>query len=249
MGRSTVPCEVVPIPVAAGVTSCCPSNGARRWMTRESCEVSEQQPVLMLSDNGLDKPSLFIRRRGKDAWLFEYPAWDRDGGRLEFRFDHQFLGAKPGRYEAELRSGCDVCHTVELVLVAPCNTRPALVCPEPADRILLHTEKPEGLTVVVFESIQNFCATFCDTLEKDDDVLPLSAEDKAFLCEQVLCQAVELVVSDGFKTETVLFSGCEGGAPVVERCRAGSQLRRFPKGAKVCFSWTAYNVATECAGC
>jgi hypothetical protein len=249
MARSTIPCEVVPIPVAEGTTSCCPGKGVRRWMTRESCEVSDKQPVVVLSDNGADDLSLFIRRRGKDAWLFEYPVWDREDGRAVFRLDSQFLTAKAGRYEAELRSGCAVCHTFELVLSAPCDTRPTIVCPEAADRLVLHTEKPEGLTVVVFESIQNFCATFCDTLEKDEDVLPLSAEDKDFLCEQVLCKPVELVVSDGYKTETVLFSGCEAGEPVVERCRAGTQLRRFPRGAKVCFSWTAYNVTAECEGC
>ena len=102
---------------------------------------------------------------------------------------------------------------------------------------------------MIFEHIQNFSARFCKIFDKDDVVLPLLPDDELRLCSEVLCKPVQLVITDGVKSETVLFVGCDSGVPVVERGQAGTEVVKFPAGATIQFSWTAANVVAECEGC
>lgn len=199
------------------------------------------------SPEDLSKTWLFIRRRGQDPWLVKYPAWDVDeAGNTMFLFDDLFLAQPPGRYEAQLRlaiTECEskVCDVFEIALPKDCGTstvRPRAVASEP----MCFPDAPCGV-YPVYEEIQTFCGALCGVLERGVRTLPLCDADIAALCGVTLCAPVQLVISDGVRTEIVEFTACDGETVTVERAMAGTSQYRFPPGSTVKFEWTQDNVA------
>jgi hypothetical protein len=189
----------------------------------------------------------WIRRRGQQRWLLKYPATYVDGdGLTVFRFDAKVAELPSGRYEMEVRRGCDVCTLVEIVVPPGCATLGALLS-------LPYTSynypaRPEGVTAM-FDLIASLTTSLCAPLAKTDTALPLSDADKAILCGLVLCRPVQLVLDDGVQQEIVEFSGCSAGNVVVRRGVGGTVPLAFPNGTGLNFAWTPQNVTNAVAGC
>ena len=98
----------------------------------------------------------------------------------------------------------------------------------------------------MFDAISTFCRPLCAVLSRGDPLLKLATSDLSVLCSLTPCKPVELVISDGFNSETVTFTGCQNGAAIVAR---GTPQFKFPRGATVCFQWTANNVQANCTPC
>jgi hypothetical protein len=193
--------------------------------------------------------ALQLRRRGRpDApWLLRYPALYRDAdGTFVFRFDGLIYELDPGRYEAQLLNGDTPCGCLEIEVPRACLgvTR---VTP-----VLLHgLADPEAPSEIddMFECLYSFTAETCRVFTPAETTIPLLPADIAKLCACVLCRPVELVIDDGVQRETVKFSGCVSGAPVVSRGASLTTPRTFPKGSTVKFVWTPANVSAACEGC
>jgi hypothetical protein len=198
----------------------------------------------------------WVRRRGQGRWLLKYPAWDTDAdGNIQFRFDSQFKSLKPGRYEFQIRVKEHGTHGVCGPKHRPCGSAEITLkqsCPLDLSKHQLvkkaATVSPARPTGVppVFDAIQNYTAPLCALMDRGDTVLRVSGSGLSQLCGVALCKPVQLVITDGFNTETVTFTGCQNGAAIVVR---GAPQFKFPKNATVAFQWTAANVAAAVSGC
>lgn len=233
-------CTPVPPPEA-----CCGPRFTRASRLRiDRCKVAGVQ--IELASCAVEDTSLWIRRRGQTAWLLTYPAMTVDAaGALIFRFDDLLLELAPGRYEAQIRVGCDPCGCLEVEIPPGCA---GVKTHKP---LLYHTETdPEGPEdSAMFEPLVSLSVELCRPAGPGDAVLPLLPADVARLCAAVLCRPVQLVLDDGVQRETVEFSGCVAGVPVMRRGVAGTIARSFPKGTTLKFVWTEANVVAASEGC
>jgi hypothetical protein len=101
----------------------------------------------------------------------------------------------------------------------------------------------------MFEPLITYSAEICRPFGPGDTVLPLLPADAARLCAVVLCHPVELVLDDGVQRETVEFSGCTAGVPIVRRGVSGTIALSFPRGSTLKFVWTVANVTAAAEGC
>jgi hypothetical protein len=233
-------CTPVPPPAA-----CCGPRFTRESRLRiDRCKVAGVRVELAACD--VTEASMWIRRRGQDAWLLQYPAMAVDAsGALVFRFDDLLLELAPGRYEAQIRVGCDPCGCLEVEVPPGCAGVRAHT------PLMYHTEvDPEGPEDAdMFEPLVSFSAELCRPLAPGDTALPLLPADAARLCAVTLCRPVQLVLDDGVQRETVEFSGCTAGVPTVRRGVAGTVALSFPKGSTLKFVWTEANVLAASEGC
>lgn len=241
----------------APCTPCAPPPPEPNWRFRCSNKVrmtcNDRAVILPLGDcRCVDpKPSdleLFIRRRGTCEWALRYPAWVVENGGVTWLFDGLFAKLPLGRYEAEVRYKKEPISAVELELVSAPVVSGVGATPVPLHNATPMTTKPAGVTDM-FLPFYGMEAPLTRILEKSDTTLPLSAADAARLCSAVLCQPVQLVLDDGVNRETVEFSGCVDGAPVVVRGATDCSQYRFPVGTTLRFEWTPMNVTNACQGC
>lgn len=232
---------------------------SRKWLGRPKLRLgaSDRSIVIGTAECGVsevstDPVSIRIRRRGHrgdESWLLEYPAFDADfDGRTRFILDSQITALADGRYEAQVMQGCDVCGTFEIELDKSCAldvTSAATVRGEIAK--VINGEIPN--VTDIFQEINTLSVNTCAILEATDTRLPLAQADKDALCALVLCRGVELMLTDGVKSEVVLFSGCANGEVEVTRAQAGTSAARFPIGTDLCFTWTSNNVTAAAEGC
>lgn len=204
-----------------------------------------------MSHDNVNLPDLWlwIRRRGGDDWRVKYPAWDRDEfGGIEFLFDDLFFDLCYGRYEGELRYGGCPCGSIEIDYRKPCVSLRKPPQALPADRTAYPTEKPVG-AYPMYDALSAFSTTLCGVLEKGVRDLPLSLDDREYLCGVILCCPVQLVLSDGVYSEVVEFSGCTSDRVEVARGMASTVQRRFAPGTKLYFAWTEQNTKSATVGC
>ena len=194
----------------------------------------------------IDDVWLYVRRRGKQDWLLKYPAWEHgDDGTVCFLLDDQFP-TEHGRYEAEIRHGDVVLGVVELAV--PRNMRVGLGEPLAVKAASWYAPpKPDGVTDM-YQQIETFSAALCRILEKDDIILPISADKVQQLAGIALCRPAQLVITDGVHREIVEWRH-DNGEIVIERAKGGTVPQRFPQGAIVRFEWTEDNVLNAMQGC
>lgn len=193
---------------------------------------------------------LWVRRRGTSEWIVKYPAWDHDEfGDVVFLFDQYLTNQPPGRYEGELRTGKACCATIEFTKPKPCGKPPTRVLPLAASTQCYSNSAPEG-DMGTFDCISTFCGSLCGVLERGVKSLPLCDDDLMKLCGITpLCCPAQLVITDGARSEVVLFSGCSNGQVLVDRAVDGGPQYRFPPGSTIKFEWTGANAQQAVAGC
>lgn len=233
------------------------TGGARRWLSRSKIRLTPESRSIVLSPAacgttpGAGDVSIRIRRRGcdDDCWLLSYPQFDTDErGRLRFILDSQLTALGEGRYEAEVMQGCDPCGSFEIILPPACGLDLHTAAAVPGETVKVINGSIPDVTDI-FNAVNTLNASLCAVLEPTDTRIPLSQSDKDALCALTLCRGVELLLTDGVKSEFVLFEGCEGGEVTVTRGVAGSSPGRFPVGTELCFTWTSANVAAAAEGC
>jgi hypothetical protein len=202
-------------------------------------------------------PTLLIRRRGQEQACLRYLPFEITGSGSEahYLFDRKLDALTPGRYEMMFVIGgtphitdpaCGtLCVVAELTVPNRCNI--GGVAAVTAQEIAAPS-RPEGIEDV-FDGLEFFNAQLCGVLESDAVVLPLSAEDTASLCAGIRCHPVQLRITDGTKSEVIEITECVAGQPVVVRGATNMQPRRFPRGSRVRFEWTAANVRNACEPC
>lgn len=199
-------------------------------------------PITDTAGLDLNVLALRIRRRGSDEWLLTYPAWDRtDDGKHVFFLLDSALG-EWGRFEARVEYGGRKLGTFEIDYRAAAPVSARMGEALEARPVTIITDKPTGATDM-YDPVQTFSATLTEPLARADVVLPLSETARAALCNAVIAQPVQLVITDGVQHEIVEFTACQMNQVVVTRARAGTLPRKFPAGATVQFSWTVQNVA------
>lgn len=232
-------------------------DAPRKWLNRRKLHVTPETRAIVLEPSMCGGNSVVgvtlamrIRRRGNDEpWLLEYPQFDTDlQGRPRFILDDKLTALQAGRYEVAVLRDCEVCGYFELVLDNPCPVDVGSADASYGETVkIVNGEIPD--VTDVFQEINTLEINLCAVLEPDAVVLPLAQADKDALCALVLCRAVELMISDGVKSEIVSFSGCADGTVPVLRGQAGTSPARFPAGSDVCFTWTTNNVAAAAEGC
>lgn len=230
----------------------------RRWLSRPKLKLTPESRSIVLGiemchgGELADPLTLRLRRRGQrddDGWLLEYPAFDTDmQGRARFILDSQIHALAAGRYEAQVRRGCYVCGSMELDIDKTCAVDlDTAVAVEGETVKVVNGEIPN--VTDIFQTVNTLSLQLCAILEATDARLPLAQTDKDQMCALVLCRGVELMLTDGVKSEIVLFQGCQDGEVVVTRGQAGTSAARFPVGTDLCFTWTTSNVAAAAEGC
>jgi len=214
--------------------------------------IKADTPALTLSPTSCNAAApedvdLYIRRRGDDCWRVRYPVFDIDeNGNYVVIFDEHLFNLPGGRYEAQVRVGCDPCNSFEIILPDGCGAgfvEPAAVR---GFTPVIHTEEPPCMTDM-FQDLYDFSAELDMILERGVNELTLCGADIEKMCAAAGCCPVELVIYDGIKSEVVTFVGCDDGVPQIER---GANQMRFPIGSTVAFSWTPNNVNVACQdGC
>lgn len=232
---------------------------ARKWLNRRNLHVTADTRAIVLRPDtcgvsvvSTDPVTLRIRRRsqrGDAPWLLEYAQFDKDNeGRLRFIIDDKLFALSDGRYECVVMQGCDTCQHFQLVLDKRCTIAVGSLDAVDGETVKIVNGEIPNVTDI-FQTINTLELNLCAVLEPDVNVLPLSQSDKDAMCALVLCRAVELMISDGVKSEVVSFSGCTDGNVVVARGQAGTSPARFPAGSELCFTWTTNNVVAAAEGC
>jgi hypothetical protein len=192
---------------------------------------------------------MMVGRRGQDDFCLMYPAFDvDDAGRTRFVLDDKLFALPDGRYEAHFVQGCATCAVVELVIDKDCAIDVSSI--EAVEGIRPKISNGEIPDVSdIFDQINELELELCSVLEPTADTLPLSVSDKEMLCALTLCCPVQLLVTDGVKSEYVAFEGCEAGEVKVARGANDTTPSRFPAGSELCFTWTPDNVRAAAEGC
>jgi len=230
------------------------ADNLRYWLSLPKVTIGPDVKALLFTREecgaiSADLLHIKIRRRGTPEYCLQYPHFDTDDdGRFRFILDAKLFALGSGRYEATVFQGDRPCSTFEIKLSDKCTISTEGISTTEGKALFIKNGEIPNVTNI-FDSINEFNATTCAVMEADATALPLSTADAAALCALVLCRPVELVIGDGIKTETVLFTACVGGVPAVTRGVAGTSPARFPSGSTVAFSWTATNVTAACEGC
>ena len=228
----------------------------RRWLGRPKITLgaSDRSVVLSRGACGVSVVSdediaMMIRRRGQNDYLLEYPLFDTDdNNRLRFILDSKIHELPDGRYEAMIVQGCTTCGAFEIELDKDCDVDVNSVKTVEGKTFKIINGEADVATDI-FNDINTLELQLCAILEADATTLPLSQSDKDTLCALVLCCAVELVVTDGVKSEIIAFEGCDSGNVTIRRGVAGTDVQRFPAGSDVCFTWTTNNILAAQEGC
>lgn len=235
--------------------TCACAESPRKWLSRQRVKIDGRAPALALNVSACSVfstavPTIYIRRRGQECWLLAYDAMDVDDeGRHVFQFDSKLLTLPFGRYEGQVRMGCEVCGSIELDLTQACRLSINAAAPVAAHDPHIISDKPPGVTNM-YEPVMGFKAILCRPLASDDVELPLNSADAAKLCAAAaqVCNTFEVMVFDSIKSEIITVTGCSLGVPIIERGAAGTKPGNFPNGAAVQFSWTEANVVKACSG-
>lgn len=228
----------------------------RRWLSRPKLRISADQRSIVVGSRecgvsaSSDEPiDMLVRRRGQDDYVLKYPAFDTDDqGRIRFILDNKLFALPEGRYEAAFVQGCTACAIFEIILDNSCDLDVRSVEAVKGQTVkIINGEIPE--VTDIFDAINTLELQTCAVLETSSDQLPISQADKDTLCAIVLCCPVQLIVTDGVKSETIEFSGCNSGQVTIRRGVNGTTPSRFPSGSDVCFTWTPDNVRAAEEGC
>lgn len=233
-------------------------DNPRLWANVPKVALTPKSPMLRVGPVvGGHPPVAFVRRRGRPEYLLRYDTFETDTRGHLFFFDHLLFTQPPGRYAIEVWHGdtrnpmtCDIgrlCARFEVDL-GGCELDPCAVEIVEPDNIIIRKGEI-AVATPIFDVIRNFEVKTCGDTAAGDPNIPLSAADRAALCNMVLCRPVELRIHDGVRSELVRFMGCTSATPRFERNADGEGTRKFPKGATLTFNWTEANILAATEGC
>lgn len=231
----------------------------RKWLGRPKIHVDSTTRAITLDPKqcgvavvSTDTVTIRLRRRGgRDCatWLLQYEHFDNDDrGNMRFIVDSKLFALPEGRYEAQVRQGETECGSFELVLDKTCALDVQSVATATGEDVKIINGDIDNVTDV-FNAINTLDVQLCAVLEPTATVLPLSTTDRDALCAITLCRQVQLMLTDGVKSEVVGFSGCTNGVVEVVRGMEGTSVSRFPAGTSLSFTWTSANVTAAVEGC